>query len=166
LGLSSLTCQKMYLSSFVPNRHDYEKFRSFGEISKSAASALHLPDTAPTDCGFFIFRCSRSAGFSSPLLNQSHERMLPAAAPPRASGVMPLLGNGRQPRSVANLRSGIFRFAHARARRAVPVVIVHGISNRRNRGNLYGTLRRALKQVRSSAVTTPLPHLARSGQAT
>jgi len=67
--------------------------------------------------------------FSSPLVNQFHERVLPAAAPAWAAGVGPLLSDSRQPRSVANLRSGTFKLGRTRARGAMPVVIVHGISD-------------------------------------
>jgi hypothetical protein len=99
-------------------------------------------------------------------VNQFHERMLPATAPARASGVSPLIGDDRQPGSVANPRSGTLRLSRARARSAVPVVIVHGVSDRRNRRTPLWTVSRALKEVRSSAVTAPLPRSTRSGQAT
>jgi hypothetical protein len=58
---------------------------------------------APTDYRFLIFCRSRAAGFSSTVVNQFHERVLPATAPLGTIGaVMPLVDNRRPPSAVAN----------------------------------------------------------------
>lgn len=155
----------MYLSPFVPNRHGYERFRELRRNFEKYRRVPRLASAAPTDCGIFNFPALRTGGFFPAALGSiSREGVASGRSTPNGRHEVPPRQRAPAERgnetSVRNFR---FRWRSRRvscAYRSRP----WDFRSSQSRNPLW-TFRRALTQVRSSAVTAPLPSSRRLGQA-
>jgi hypothetical protein len=118
---------------------------NFNEISKRSGNEADTrhPRCQYSELDFPQFSLgSRTRGSSSPRLNGLHKRMLPAISPSGSvSGEQFFLaGHCEETISIADFRYRTFDCDLADRGCAIQSFVVHGVSDRCNRRNLYGLL--------------------------